>query len=439
VSGGAAAPANDTLDETERERDAPEFVGRTELGTDAVRRYLREIGKGPLLTAAQEASIGRRIETAQAELRRSLAMIPLVVEELGALADRVRRHDADADALVVFPGGEEARPATLTPILTALDRARQLARAGTRDDAADIVASLPINPGLLDTFVARVDALSRRFDLARDEAALTMVDQEAGLPREALAALVARIRQDDATVREAKRLLIEANLRLVVSIAKRYRRSGVPFLDLIQDGNVGLMKAVDRFQYRRGFKFSTYATFWIRQSVRRGIADRGQTIRIPVHLGDALTRVSRARRELVAGLGREPTPVEIARRLRMPVRKVQALLASYIHVVSLDSPLVEESPTAFGEVLADTTAVSPDARVVAESVGTKVRGALAALSAREREVLRLRFGLDVDRAYTLEEIGHRFSLTRERVRQIEAAALKKLLAADRERALRPLL
>jgi RNA polymerase primary sigma factor len=404
-----------------------------------VRLYLAEIRKGRLLTAAQEAAIGRRIELAQTELRRSLAAIPVVVEELGILTDRVRQHDADAGELVVFPGGEEARPAKVKPVLAALDRARRLVRAGKREDAAGIVAGLPINPELLDTFVARAEALAHHLAAAEPEADVTALEHEAGVSRDAFPAVLARIRKDDAIVREAKRVLIEANLRLVVSVAKRYRRSGVPFLDLIQDGNVGLMKAVDRFQYRRGFKFSTYATFWIRQSVRRGIADRGRTIRVPVHMAEALTRLSQARRELSERLGREPSPAEIGRHLRMPVRKVQALLEAYIHIVSLDSRLGEESTTELGDILEDTAAVPPDARVVAESVRTKLRDALATLSPREREILRLRFGLDVDRAHTLEEIGRRFSLTRERVRQIEAAALRKLHESGRGRVLRPLL
>jgi RNA polymerase sigma factor (sigma-70 family) len=443
VAGGAApAPAYEDLDEmtvapaealrawTEEpeERIVPEVFEEAPpaITADPVRLYLDEIGKGRLLTAAQEAAIGRRIETAQGDLKRSLAAMPLVVRELGALADRVRRHEVGAEELVVFPEGQEPRPAKVKPVLAALDRARELERAGTPQDVADVVAGLPLNPALLDELVARLEQLDARLAAATSAADVTALEREAGVKRRAFRTSLERIRQDDATVRMAKRELIEANLRLVVSVAKRYRGSGVPLLDLIQDGNVGLMKAVDRFQYRRGFKFSTYATWWIRQSVRRGIADRGQLIRIPVHLGDALTRLSRVRRDLSARLEREPTPVEIGRRLRMPARKVQFLLDAFVRTLSLDMPVGEESATRLGDLIEDTAVPPPDEGVLAENLAAKVRAALATLSERERHVLRLRFGIDADREHTLDEIGRQFALTRERVRQIEAAALRKL-------------
>ena len=441
VAGGAVpAPADEDLEETTAE--PAEVVGAEEseedvtaeileeappaITADPVRLYLDEIGKGRLLTAAQEAALGRRIETAQGDLKRSLAAIPLVVHELCALADRVRRQEVGADELVVFPEGQEARPAKVKPVLAALDRAREFGRAGTQKDVADVIADLPLNPALLDEFVAQLEQLDARLAAAKHAADVTALEREAGVSRHAFRTGLARIRQDDATVRTAKRELIEANLRLVVSIAKRYQGSGVPLLDLIQDGNVGLMKAVDRFQYRRGFKFSTYATWWIRQSVRRGIGDRGQLIRIPVHLGDTLIRLSRVRRELSARLDREPTPAEIGRRLLMPPRKVQLLLDAFIRTLSLDMPVGEESATRLGELIQDTAIPPPDAGVLAENLAAKVRAALGTLSARERQILRLRFGIDADREYTLEEIGQQFALTRERVRQIEAAALRKL-------------
>jgi RNA polymerase sigma factor (sigma-70 family) len=435
LAGGAPLRAPEELDEISVE-PAEE---RAETTADPVRVYLDEIGKARLLTAAQEAAIGRRIETAQVSLRRSLGAIPLVVRELRALAERVRRQEAEAAELVVFPGGEEARPAKVKPVLAALDHTRALERARKHEDLGDVIAGLPINPARLDELVARLEDLDARLAAARSTAEVTAVAREAGVRRRAFRARMADIRRDDAIVRAAKRELIEANLRLVVSVAKRYRGSGVPFLDLIQDGNLGLMKAVDRFQYRRGFKFSTYATWWIRQSVRRGIADRGQLIRIPVHLGDALSRVSRAQRELTGRLGREPTPAEVARRLRMPARKVQLLLDTFIRTLSLDTPIGEEPATHLGDLIEDTTAPPPDARVLVEDSAARIRAAVATLSPREQQILRLRFALDTDREHTLEEIGQRFSLTRERVRQIEAAALRKLHEPLQGRELRALL
>ncbi len=254
--------------------------------------------------------------------------------------------------------------------------------------------------------------------------ALRALETRIGLPRQQFRDILERIREKDRIVREAKRELMEANLRLVVSVAKRYRRSGLPLLDLVQEGNIGLMKAVDRFQYRRGFKFSTYATWWIRQAVTRGIADRARTIRIPVHLTEMLNRLTRVRQAVAARLGRDPTPAELARRLRIPVQKVELLIESARKPASLDATIDEE--TALGDLLEDRQAAPPDATLLTQDMAAQVERALATLSDKEREILRLRFGIGTDREHTLEEIGERFALTRERIRQIEAKALRKL-------------
>ena len=236
----------------------------------------------------------------------------------------------------------------------------------------------------------------------------------------------------------AKRELIEANLRLVVSVAKRYRGGGISLLDLIQEGNLGLIKAVDRFQYRRGFRFSTYATWWIRQSVTRGIADRARMIRMPVHLVEKLYRLSRARRSLEAKLGREATPEELAVRMRVPARQVRLLLEAPGRTLSLQAPIGEEE-SQLGDLLEDKEIASPDVAVLSEETVTRVRQALKALSGKEREILRLRFGIGTDHEHTLQEIATRLSLSRERIRQIEAHALRKLGRPRRGRELRDLL
>jgi RNA polymerase primary sigma factor len=235
-----------------------------------------------------------------------------------------------------------------------------------------------------------------------------------------------RIRERQHALDEAKRQLIEPNLRLVASIAKRYLNRGLSLLDLIQEGNIGLMKAVDRFQYRRGFKFSTYATWWIRQQVGRAVADYGRTIRLPVHVMESLNKLSRARSTLVTELGREPRPEELADRSGISTEKIELLLDAARHPTSLEAPVAEDEETPLGHLVRDVNARSPEDAAIENQLAEEVERAMAPLTEREREVLRLRYGLGLDREMTLEEIGRRLSITRERVRQIEAKAMTKL-------------
>ncbi len=434
---------------------------------DPVRLYLREIGKVPLLTADQEVQIGRRIEVGQANLRRSLAAIPLVVHTLLSLAAQVRKRETPLDELILLPEGGEPKPEEVNPIFAAFAQIRRLEReinelqaevrdrrrsaatratyhrgiAQNRAAIQQTVADLPIKPVLLDELVAELRRLSDRIHKlaveppvrGRRAEELRALEAMIGLPRQKFQSRLAEIAEKDRVVREAKRELTEANLRLVVSVAKRYLGSDLSLLDLIQEGNIGLMKAVDRFQYRRGFKFSTYATWWIRQAITRAIADHSRTIRMPVHMVEALNRLSRVNRTLVNELGREPTPEELAQRTGIPAKKIRLIMESSRKPLSLETPIGEDSE--LRDFLEDKQTISPDDALLNQDLTDQVERTLATLSNKEKEILRLRFGITKDE-HTLEEVGQRFAVTRERIRQIEAKALRKLRHPLRGRALR---
>jgi RNA polymerase sigma factor (sigma-70 family) len=374
-------------------------------GQAPIRLYLQQIGAIPMLTPREERQMCRRIEAARQALAVALVIVPVSQRQLADLSCAVREGRADANDLFEAPDG---RTMSAEDVTTALDRLDEALRSEGLAAIETRVNAVPLKPALIEGM-----AVAQSVDGPGTQ--------------------VVRLRLEQ--LRVLKNHLTEANLRLVVAIAKRYQHPGLSLLDLIQEGNIGLMKAVDRFQYRRGFKFSTFATWWIRQGISRAMIDTGRTIRLPSHVAESVGRIDAARRKLAVELDHDPTVPEVAARARLPVEKVVKLMSSIAPVVSLDAPIAGDA--SIGEFLPDVTGSAPDEALARDEASRCAAEALGTLTDRERFVVAMRHCSDDERGHTFDEIGRQLGLSRERVRQIERTAMVRLRRAGIRRGLRP--